>query len=176
VFIQVYEGEHAQTKDSNLLSKFESSCIPPTPSSVPQIEITFQLDANGILNASAADKTTGKSNGITIINDKGCLSKEEIEHMAGMNSCNMYVSNLIFWRSEILFTWLILGSLMLSVLSVESSMTRKRRSISSTSLQSHKQGGKPYIRVQCRGEDKELVSIGHPLPCNEEPNGWLSVS
>ena len=81
VFIDVYEGERARTKDNNLLGKFELSDIPPAPRGVPQIEVTFDIDANGILNVSALDKTTGKSNHITITNDKGRLSKEEIERM-----------------------------------------------------------------------------------------------
>ncbi|KAF9005588.1 heat shock protein 70 family [Cyathus striatus] len=81
VLIQVYEGERARTKDNNLLGKFELSGIPPAPRGVPQIEVTFDIDANGILNVSASDKTTGKSNRITITNDKGRLSKEEIERM-----------------------------------------------------------------------------------------------
>ncbi|KAM0748814.1 heat shock protein 70 [Meredithblackwellia eburnea MCA 4105] len=81
VLIQVYEGERARTKDNNLLGKFELSGIPPAPRGVPQIEVVFDIDANGILNVSAADKTTGKSNKITITNDKGRLSKEEIDRM-----------------------------------------------------------------------------------------------
>ena len=81
VLIQVFEGERARTKDNNLLGKFELSGIPPAPRGVPQIEVTFDMDANGILNVSASDKTTGKSNRITITNDKGRLSKEEIERM-----------------------------------------------------------------------------------------------
>ncbi|KAG1795021.1 putative heat shock cognate protein [Suillus plorans] len=81
VLIQVYEGERARTKDNNLLGKFELSGIPPAPRGVPQIEVTFDIDANGILNVSASDKTTGKSNHITITNDKGRLSAEEIEQM-----------------------------------------------------------------------------------------------
>ncbi|KAF7321648.1 hypothetical protein MKEN_00686000 [Mycena kentingensis (nom. inval.)] len=81
VLIQVYEGERARTKDNNLLGKFELSGIPPAPRGVPQVEVTFDVDANGILNVSASDKTTGKSNHITITNDKGRLSKEEIDRM-----------------------------------------------------------------------------------------------
>ncbi|KAL5529672.1 HSS1_1 [Sanghuangporus baumii] len=81
VLIQVYEGERARTKDNNLLGKFELTGIPPAPRGVPQIEVTFDIDANGILNVSASDKTTGKSNRITITNDKGRLSKEDIERM-----------------------------------------------------------------------------------------------
>ena len=81
VLIQVFEGERARTKDNNLLGKFELSGIPPAPRGVPQIEVTFDIDANGILNVSAHDKTTGKSNRITITNDKGRLSKEEIDRM-----------------------------------------------------------------------------------------------
>ncbi|CAO3629334.1 unnamed protein product [Cunninghamella echinulata] len=81
VLIQVYEGERARTKDNNLLGKFELSGIPPAPRGVPQVEVTFDVDANGILNVNALDKTTGKSNKITITNDKGRLSKEEIERM-----------------------------------------------------------------------------------------------
>ena len=66
VLIQVFEGERARTKDNNLLGKFELSGIPPAPRGVPQIEVTFDIDANGILNVSASDKTTGKSNKITV--------------------------------------------------------------------------------------------------------------
>ncbi|VAH89379.1 unnamed protein product [Triticum turgidum subsp. durum] len=81
VLIQVYEGERARTKDNNLLGKFELSGIPPAPRGVPQITVCFDIDANGILNVSAEDKTTGQKNKITITNDKGRLSKEDIEKM-----------------------------------------------------------------------------------------------
>merc|ERR1712209_14451 len=81
VLIQVFEGERAMTKDNNILGKFDLTGIPPAPRGVPQIEVTFDIDANGILNVSAADKSTGKENKITITNDKGRLSKEEIERM-----------------------------------------------------------------------------------------------
>ncbi|CAH8470219.1 unnamed protein product [Schistosoma mattheei] len=81
VLIQVFEGERALTKDNNLLGKFELSGIPPAPRGTPQIEVTFDIDANGILNVSAVDKGTGKQNKITITNDKGRLTKEEIERM-----------------------------------------------------------------------------------------------
>jgi len=81
VTIQVYEGERAMTKDNHLLGKFDLTAIPPAPRGVPQIEVTFDIDANGILNVSACDKSTGKQNKITITNDKGRLSKEDIERM-----------------------------------------------------------------------------------------------
>ncbi|VVB15378.1 unnamed protein product [Arabis nemorensis] len=81
VLIQVYEGERARTKDNNLLGKFELSGIPPAPRGVPQITVCFDIDANGILNVSAEDKSTGQKNKITITNDKGRLSKDEIEKM-----------------------------------------------------------------------------------------------
>merc|ERR1712180_96188 len=81
VLIQVYEGERAMTKDNNLLGKFELTGIPPAPRGVPQIDVTFDIDANGILNVNAKDKSTGKQNKITITNDKGRLSKEDIERM-----------------------------------------------------------------------------------------------
>ncbi|XP_068605490.1 heat shock 70 kDa protein 1 [Brachionichthys hirsutus] len=81
VLIQVFEGERAMTKENNLLGKFELTGIPPAPRGVPQIEVTFDIDANGILNVSAVDKSTGKENKITITNDKGRLSKEDIEKM-----------------------------------------------------------------------------------------------
>lgn len=68
---QVFEGERAMTKDNNLLGKFELTGIPPAPRGVPQIEVTFDIDANGIMNVSAVDKSTGKENKITITNDKG---------------------------------------------------------------------------------------------------------
>merc|ERR1712186_17793 len=69
------------TKDNHNLGKFDLTGIPPAPRGVPQIEVTFDIDANGILNVSACDKSTGKQNKITITNDKGRLSKEEIERM-----------------------------------------------------------------------------------------------
>ncbi|PIA46045.1 hypothetical protein AQUCO_01600368v1 [Aquilegia coerulea] len=81
VLIQVYEGERARTKDYNLLGKFELCGIPPAPRGVPQISVYFDIDANGILNVLAEDKTTGMKNKITIINDKGRLSKEDIEKL-----------------------------------------------------------------------------------------------
>uniref|UniRef100_A0A2K5IG32 Heat shock protein family A (Hsp70) member 8 n=1 Tax=Colobus angolensis palliatus TaxID=336983 RepID=A0A2K5IG32_COLAP len=81
LLIQVYEGECAMTKDNNLLGKFELTGIPPAPRGVPQIEVIFDIDANGILNVSAVDKNTGKENKLTVTNDKGHLSKEDIEHM-----------------------------------------------------------------------------------------------
>merc|ERR1712236_134339 len=81
VTIQVYEGERAMTKDNHNLGKFDLTGIPPAPRGVPQIEVTFDIDANGILNVSACDKSTGKQKKITITNDKGRLSKEEIERM-----------------------------------------------------------------------------------------------
>merc|ERR1719357_767144 len=77
----VYEGERAMTRDNHLLGKFDLTGIPPAPRGVPQIEVTFDIDANGILNVSASDKSTGKVNKITITNDKDRLSKEEIERM-----------------------------------------------------------------------------------------------
>jgi heat shock protein 5 len=81
VSIQVYEGERAMTKDNHQLGKFELTGIPPAPRGVPQIEVTFEIDANGILQVSAADKGTGKSEKITITADKGRLSPEDIERM-----------------------------------------------------------------------------------------------
>merc|ERR1712167_297260 len=81
VLIQVFEGERAMTKDNNLLGKFHLDGIPPAPRGVPQIEVTFDIDANGILNVGAQDKSTGKSNQITITNEKGRLSQSEIDRM-----------------------------------------------------------------------------------------------
>eukprot|EP00731_Ephydatia_muelleri_P022393 Em0014g984a len=81
VLIQVYEGERAMTKDNNLLGKFDLTHIPPAPRGVPQIEVTFDIDRNGILNVSAVEKSTGKENKITITNDKGRLSADDIERM-----------------------------------------------------------------------------------------------
>ena len=81
VLIQVFEGERSMTKDCNLLGKFSLDGIPPMPRGVPQIEVTYDIDANGILNVSSVEKSTGQENKITITNDKGRLSKEEIEKM-----------------------------------------------------------------------------------------------
>merc|ERR1712226_1600861 len=81
VLIQVFEGERSMTKDNNMLGKFHLDGIPPAPRGVPQVEVTFDIDANGILNVSAQDKSTGKSNQITITNEKGRLSQSEIDRM-----------------------------------------------------------------------------------------------
>ncbi|KAJ3129650.1 ATPase with role in protein import into the ER [Nowakowskiella sp. JEL0407] len=81
VLIQVFEGERPLTKDNNLLGKFELTGLPPAPRGVPQIEVTFEIDVNGILKVSASDKGTGKTESITITNDKGRLSQDEIDRM-----------------------------------------------------------------------------------------------
>lgn len=81
VLIQVFEGERAMTRDCNLLGKFELSGIPPAPRGVPKIEVSFDLDANGILNVTAEEKGTGKQQKITITNDSNRLSKDEVERM-----------------------------------------------------------------------------------------------
>lgn len=81
VLIQVFEGERTMTKDNNLLGKFELEGIPPMPRGVPQIEVSFDVDANGILNVSAVEKSTGKKNNVTITNDKGRMSKDDVERL-----------------------------------------------------------------------------------------------
>lgn len=81
VLIQVFEGERSMTKDNNRLGQFHLEGIPPMPRGVPQIEVTFDMDSNGILKVSAVEKSTGKEQNITITNDKGRLSAEEIERM-----------------------------------------------------------------------------------------------
>ncbi|XP_047001210.1 heat shock protein 68-like [Schistocerca americana] len=81
VTVQVFEGERALTRDNNLLGTFDLCGIPPAPRGVPKIQVTFDIDANGILNVSARDESTGHSRNITIRNDKGRLSKAEIERM-----------------------------------------------------------------------------------------------
>ncbi|XP_058791532.1 heat shock protein 68-like [Phymastichus coffea] len=88
VTIQVYEGERAMTKDNNLLGRFELSGIAPAPRGVPKIDVTFDMDANGILHVTAKDTASGRSNNIRITNDKGRLSKEEIERM--LNDAEKY--------------------------------------------------------------------------------------
>jgi heat shock protein 5 len=81
VLIQVFEGERSMTKDNHLLGKFELTGIPPAPRGVPQIEVSFEVDANGFLQVSAEDKGTGKAEKITITAEKGRLSEEDIERM-----------------------------------------------------------------------------------------------
>ncbi|GJQ74796.1 hypothetical protein Trydic_g13417 [Trypoxylus dichotomus] len=81
VTIQVFEGERAMTRDNNRLGTFDLTGIPPAPRGVPKIEVTFDLDANGILNVSAKDTSSGKSKNITIKNDKGRLSQQDIDRM-----------------------------------------------------------------------------------------------
>merc|ERR1739845_82557 len=97
VSIQVYEGERPMTKDNHLLGKFELSGIPPAPRGVPQIEVTFEVDTNGILQVSAEDKGTGKAEKITITAEKGRLSEEDInvkERIDARNGLESYVYNL----------------------------------------------------------------------------------
>merc|ERR1711978_480429 len=81
VTIQVFEGERPMTKDNHLLGKFDLTGIPPAPRGVPQIEVTFEIDANGILQVSAEDKGTGNKEKITITNDQNRLTPEDIERM-----------------------------------------------------------------------------------------------
>lgn len=78
---QVFEGERAMSKDNNVLGKFELCGIPPAPRGIPKIEVTFDLDANGILNVTAKEESTGKSKNITIKNDKGRLTQSDIDRM-----------------------------------------------------------------------------------------------
>jgi len=88
VDIRVFEGERQFTKDNNLLGTFRLEGIPPMPRGVPQIEITYDVDANGILSVSAVEKSTGKSNSITIKNEKGRLSADDIEKMVNDAEAN----------------------------------------------------------------------------------------
>jgi L1 cell adhesion molecule like protein len=88
VDICVFEGERSFTKDNNKLGQFRLEGIPPMPRGMPQIEITYDIDANGILNISAVEKSTGKSNNITIKNEKGRLSKDDIEKMVSEAEAN----------------------------------------------------------------------------------------
>jgi L1 cell adhesion molecule like protein len=81
VLIQVFEGERQMTRDNNLLGKFNLDGIPPAPRGVPQIEVSFEIDQNGIMSVNATDKGTSKSEKITITNNKGRLSKDEIEKL-----------------------------------------------------------------------------------------------
>merc|ERR1712106_960391 len=81
VSIQVFEGERPMTKDNHLLGKFELGGIPPAPRGQPQVEVTMEIDSNGILNVAAEDKGTGKQEKIVITNDKGRLTEEQIEKM-----------------------------------------------------------------------------------------------
>ena len=123
VLIQVFEGERSMTRDNHLLGKFELTGIPPVPRGVPQIEVTFDIDVNGIMNVSATDKSTGKENKIVITNDKDRLSKEDIDKMVkdaekykaeddqqrdkvqAKNSLESYVYNIIDKCKEVI-EWL----------------------------------------------------------------------
>ncbi|KAJ7829536.1 heat shock cognate 70 [Mycena leptocephala] len=95
VLIQVYEGERHLTKDNNPLGKFELAGIPPAPRGVPQVEVIFDIDANGIVKVSASDKTTGRSSRITITNDKGVSEDEAAAaRIASRNTLESYAYNL----------------------------------------------------------------------------------
>ena len=109
LLIQVYEGEHARTKDNNLLGKFELSGFPPASRAPQQVEVTFDIDSNGILNVSARDKATGmSSNCLTITNGKGRLSKEEIDRM--VKEAEKYEGKITSFAFTSIFTryWLML--------------------------------------------------------------------
>ena len=99
VNVQVYEGERARAKDNHLLGKFDLNGITPAPRGVPQITVTFDIDANGILNVSAEDKASGKSEKIVITNDKGRLSKEDIERM--VNDAEKYKDEDDTYRKKV---------------------------------------------------------------------------
>lgn len=92
VLIRVFEGERSLTKDNHLLGQFHLIGFPPAPRGVPQIEITYDVDANGILNVSAVEKSTGKTNKITITNEKGRLSKDELNRL--IKEAEQYKNNL----------------------------------------------------------------------------------
>ena len=100
VLIQVFEGERALTKDNVSLGKFQLDDIPPMPRGQPQIEVSFDLDANCILNVSAVEKSTGKSNKITITNDKGRLSKDEVERLVQEAAKHEAEDKALFERVE----------------------------------------------------------------------------
>ena len=100
VDIRIFEGERNFTRDNNLLGNFRLEGIPPMPRGVPQIEITYDIDANGILNVNAAEKSTGKSNKITITNDKSRLSKEQIEKMIEEATAHAEEDKLFMERVE----------------------------------------------------------------------------
>ncbi|KAA8529236.1 hypothetical protein F0562_033965 [Nyssa sinensis] len=104
---KVYEGERARSKDNNRLWKFELTGIPSAPRGVPQINVCSDIDANGILNVSVEDKTAGMKNKITITNDKGRLSKEEIEKM--VKDVEQYKAAV--WAAVLLQFGLLIGLL-----------------------------------------------------------------
>ena len=81
VRIEVFEGERAMTKDNNRLGQFELTGIPPMPRGMPQIDVTFSVDADGILEVAAVEKSAGKEKKITIKNDKGRMSQDEVQRL-----------------------------------------------------------------------------------------------
>jgi L1 cell adhesion molecule like protein len=99
VHVQVYEGERARAVDNHLLGKFDLNGITPAPRGIPQIAVTFDIDANGILNVSAEDKASGKSEKIVITNDKGRLSKDDIERM--VNDAEKYKEEDDTYRKKV---------------------------------------------------------------------------
>merc|ERR1719506_2875901 len=144
VLIQVFEGERQRTKDNNMLGKFELTGIPPAPRGVPQIEVTFDIDADGILNVSAMDKSTGRENKITITNDKGRLSEEEIKRMVEKSS--KLKMNFNARRLELRTVWSLMHSKWSRLLKMRSlrirSLTKTRR-LSRISVKKLSNGWKP---------------------------------
>jgi L1 cell adhesion molecule like protein len=99
VTIQVFEGERARTKDNNKLGEFTLTGIPPMPRGVPQIEVSFDVDANGILNVTALEKSTGVTSNVVITNDAGHLSKEDIEKMT--EDAERYAEEDAKWKESL---------------------------------------------------------------------------
>ena len=112
VSVQVYEGERAMTADNNLLGSFNLTGIVPAPRGVPQIEVTFDIDANSILHVKAVDKSNGKESKITISNERERLSKEQIERMVADAERFILFCFISLWGSELYF-WCVFMSVRL---------------------------------------------------------------
>ncbi|CAE7593076.1 unnamed protein product [Symbiodinium sp. CCMP2456] len=169
VTIQVYEGERSMTRDNRLLGSFNLDSIPPAPRGVPQIEVAFDLDSNGILNVSAADKTTGKSNKITITNEKGRLSKDEIERMVKeaekYRSEDEAIRKSVEARNELeKYAYSVSGSLDRDDLKdkfTEEDRTKVREAVESTTKWLEEN---PQAEVEaCEAKQKELEGVVNPI-------------
>ena len=161
VLIQVFEGERSMTKDNNLLGKFELNNIPPAPRGVPQIEVTFEVDANGIMKVSAADKGTGRSESITITNDKGRLSKEEIDRMVAEAEEFAEQDEAIRKRVEAVNNFQNFISMLRTQITDKEGLGGKLESSDKTTIQQHIKDAEKWMEEN--GESAEAQDIEEQL-------------
>jgi molecular chaperone DnaK (HSP70) len=165
---QVFEGERAMTKDNRLLGKFELAGIPPAPRGVPQVEVSFDVDANGILQVGAEDKASGKAQTITITSEKGRLSEEDIERMVAeaeqFAEADKALAGRVSARNS------LEGYLYNLKASCEDALKGKLSEEDMSALQSAAQGGLDWLaendaaeKEEYEDKQKEVESVANPI-------------